>query len=338
MSPGGSILLALVAGGVAVALAAQMFTNAVEWFGHRMRLDDRVLGSVFAAWGTALPETAVPVVAVLGGTSAAHDVGIGAILGAPFLLATMAFALLGATIALRARRGRSRVLAVSPRTASADLFWFVALFALAIGAGTAPVRPYRMALWPLLLVGYAVYLARTLRAGSGGGGGAGAQGQAPGRFAFWAARRPPSLAAVGVEAVVAVALLLAGAEAFVSAVTGLGHQLGLSHIVLAVVLAPLATEMPEVINSVVWTWRGRDDLALSAVTGAMIIQSTIGPSLGLILTHWQLGATETFAAGLALLAALFFAVALRLFKRLDPPPLLFGAAFYALFLLVIAVP
>jgi cation:H+ antiporter len=331
---------ALVAGAAAVALGAQMFTNAVEWLGFRLRLGDRVLGGVVAAWGTALPETAVPLVAVLGvgagggaggdATHAAHAVGVGAILGAPFLLATVAFALLGATIVLRRRRGGADHLVVAPRGASADLTWFVALFAVALAASAPPFRPHRLAVVPILVGGYAVYLAVTLR------GGRGVAARAPDRLALWRVRQPPALAAVGVVAAVALALLVAGAQAFVVAVTGLGHLWALPQVLLAVVLAPLATELPEVTNSVLWAWRGRDDLALSAVTGAMIIQSAIGPSLGIALTPWALGPTEWFAAALALAAAVFFALGLRLYRRLDAPPLLFGAAFYALFLAVMA--
>lgn len=322
----------MVVGGVAVALAAQTFTNAIEWLGFHLRLGDRLLGGVLAAWGTALPELAVPLVAVVGGSSAAQAVGVGAILGAPFLLATMAFALIGAAVALRAARGRDRTLAAHPRSTSADLLWFVALLALAVAVGTPGLHALRGWAVALLIGGYAFYLVTALRH-------PGSQTPPrPERFALWRPRRAPGLGAVLVEAAAAVVLLLAGAEAFVSAVTGLGHALGVSHLVLAVVLAPLATELPEVMNSVVWTWRGRDDLALSAVTGAMIIQSTVGPSLGIALTAWRLGPTESFAAALALVAALFFAFSLRALRRLDAPRLLFGAAFYAMFLVAVAVP
>lgn len=324
------MVVALVAGGVAVAMAAQAFTNAIEWLGYRLRLGDRVLGGILAAWGTALPELVVPLVAVLGGSSAAHAVGIGAILGAPFLLATMAFALVGGAVVVRGVRGRGRALLVDPRATRRDLLWFAALLAVAIVVGTPAFHALRWWAIAVLLGSYALYLVLVLRQPGGDAGGR------PERFVLWRPRRPPALGAVLAEAAAAVALLLAGAEAFVTAVTGLGHGLGVSHLVLAVVLAPLATELPEVLNSVVWTWRGRDDLALSAVTGAMIIQSAVGPSAGIALTSWRLGPTESFAAALALVAALFFAFSLRGPRRLDAPRLLFGAAFYALFLALMA--
>ncbi len=322
-----AILSALIAGGVAVALGAWAFTNAIEWLGHALSLGDRLLGGVLAAWGTALPELMVPLVAVLGGSSAGHAVGVGAILGAPFLLATLAFALLGATVLARARLGRPRTLVLRSGRTGADLAWFSLLLALAVGVGLPLFHPYRYWAMAVLLAGYAAYLARALA------GREGAAGSRPERFALWRAERPPRLGLVVAEAAVAVALLLAGAEAFVAAVTGLGHSPGLSHVVLAVVLAPLATELPEVMNSVVWTWRGRDDLALGALTGAMVIQATIGPSLGILLTGWRLGPTEALAAALTLLAALFFALLLgRRPRGPDGVGLIAGLAVYIAFL------
>lgn len=318
----------LAVGGLAVAVAAHLFTNAIEWLGERLRLDDRVLGGVFAAWGTALPETAVPLVAALRGGDAAHAVGVGAILGAPLMLATLALALLGATVALRpeGRARRARALRVRPAAAIADLVWFCALFALAAAAGTVLARPPRAWAAPALVLGYGLYAVRAWQ--QGGGGGQGGRAPAPGRFAFWAARRPPPLAMVAGEALVAAALLLAGAEAFVAAVTALGRHLALPPLILALVLAPLATELPEVMNSVLWTWRGRDDLALSAVTGAMVIQSAVGPTLGLLLTPWRLGPPEVGVVAVAVAGAAFVALVLACAGRLPARALWVNAGLY----------
>ncbi len=320
----------LVGGAVLVAFAAQGFTNAVEWIGYRLKLGDRVLGGIFAAWGTALPETVVPLVAVAAGTTAGHEVGVGAILGAPFLLATLAFGLLGLTVLVRARHGREDFLQVLPQEASLDLLWFVLFFSVALASGLPPFRHLRHWAILVLLMGYGVYLVTALRRPGED------VGSRPERFLFWRLGRDPSWLALLCVLFVSLGALVGGAQVFVVAVTGLGRQLSVSPLMLAVILAPLATELPEVMNSVVWTWHGRDDLALSAVTGAMIIQSTIGPTLGLLLTAWKLGPEEQFAGILALCAAGFFALGLRLMRRMEAGPLLFGAAFYAMFLLGIA--
>ena len=65
---------------VVILIGAETFTNALEHFGERLRISEGVTGSVFAAVGTALPETMVPIVAVLaasGDLSVRHDVGVG---------------------------------------------------------------------------------------------------------------------------------------------------------------------------------------------------------------------------------------------------------------------
>jgi hypothetical protein len=50
---------------LAIVVAAAIFTNAVEILGGRLNLGDGAVGSVLAAVGTALPETMIPIVAVL---------------------------------------------------------------------------------------------------------------------------------------------------------------------------------------------------------------------------------------------------------------------------------
>lgn len=95
----------------AIVVAAWLFTNAVEVLGGRLNLGQGAVGSVLAAAGTALPETMIPVVAILAAVFAGRDpetageIGIGAVLGAPFMLATLAMFVVGASaLALRGRR------------------------------------------------------------------------------------------------------------------------------------------------------------------------------------------------------------------------------------------
>ena len=74
---------------------ARLFTNGVEWIGKNLGLGEGAVGSVLAAIGTATPESMVPIIAILFGASHhSTEVGVGAILGAPFLLATLGFFLM----------------------------------------------------------------------------------------------------------------------------------------------------------------------------------------------------------------------------------------------------
>ena len=98
------VVLLLISFAVILA-GALLFTNAVEWLGNQLAIGEGAVGSLLAAVGTAMPETLIPIVAVIGGAEGAEDVAIGAIIGAPFLLATVAMALVGmAALGYRGRR------------------------------------------------------------------------------------------------------------------------------------------------------------------------------------------------------------------------------------------
>jgi cation:H+ antiporter len=99
---------------ITIVWACTIFTNAIEWMGHRFKLSDGAVGSVLAAVGTALPETMVPIIALVSGAfglgnlghESSQEIGIGAILGAPFLLSTLAMGVMAiATLIFAAKRG-----------------------------------------------------------------------------------------------------------------------------------------------------------------------------------------------------------------------------------------
>ncbi len=145
----GSIALLLMALAL-VFLAAQAFTNALEYLGERLGVSEGVTGSIFAAVGTALPETIVPIVAIVAGggeQDVNEEVGLGAILGAPFMLGTLSLGLMGACAA--ARRGWRDVLTPEPSGMRRDIAVFLIAFALVAVAGLMPA-------WPHARVGFAL--------------------------------------------------------------------------------------------------------------------------------------------------------------------------------------
>jgi hypothetical protein len=95
--------------------------------------------------------------------------------------------------------------------------------------------------------------------------------------------------------------LSAAAELFVEEVVTVAEALGISALVLSLVLAPLATELPERLNSVLWMRRDKDTLAVGNITVAMAFQSTVPIALGLAVTDWDLDRFAV-AAGVAGLA------------------------------------
>src|SRR5487761_1940576 len=89
-----------------ILVAAELFTNALEHLGAKLKISEGVTGSLFAAVGTALPETMVPLLALFAGTSNPginEEIGVGAILGAPLMLSTLSTCLMA--MAILRRRG-----------------------------------------------------------------------------------------------------------------------------------------------------------------------------------------------------------------------------------------
>jgi cation:H+ antiporter len=110
----------------------------------------------------------------------------------------------------------------------------------------------------------------------------------------------PSLGTVIAQCVVALLAIVGGAHLFVEALTDLAGHAGLKPLVLSLVLAPFATELPEKINSFFWARDAKDSLALGNITGAMVFQSTLPVAFGLAFTDWDLDRYSIVAGLLAL--------------------------------------
>jgi cation:H+ antiporter len=276
------------------------FTNAVEWLGHRLDLGAGAVGALLAAVGTALPESVIPIVALAGGGGQeATEIAIGAIVGAPFLLGTLAMLLVvGSAHAFAGRREQGADVVGEAKATRRDLSWFLVLMpvGIVIGIAGAPdgVR-YAGAL--LLVVGYAGYVRATVK----GGGDAGDEEDLDPLYFDTSKGDPPSRLQMAGQFVLSLAAIIAGAELFVGAVESIAESLGVTPLVLALVLAPLATEMPEKANSVLWVRRGKDALALGNITGAMTFQASIPVALGLVFTAWHLDVHAVTAAVIGLL-------------------------------------
>ena len=291
-------VLELAASFILIVLGAIGFTNAVEWLGHRLNLGEGAVGALLAAVGTALPESTIPIVALINGGEQAEPIAIGAIIGAPLLLGTLAMLLVVISAkAFRSRREQGDEVEADVRTARRDLRFFLGLFALgiAVGAIGAPLG-VRIATAVVLVCGYIVYATRTVRRS----GDAAAEEELKPLLFDPTKDDPPSLLAIVTQFLVSLGAIIVGAELFVHVVEAIAEDFGLSTLVLALVLAPIATELPEKVNSVVWMRDGKDELAVGNVTGAMTFQATIPVVFGLVLTSWDLDRFALAAACAAL--------------------------------------
>jgi cation:H+ antiporter len=287
--------VALFAGGLLlIMVAAELFTNAVEWAGFRLKLAAGATGSLLAALGTALPETTVPVVALIGGGADSDAVAVGAIVGAPFLLLTLGLGITG--VAVTARR-RDPELHPDIGQVRRDLGTFLAGFAVLLVAIALP-RGVRIPLAVGLVLLYARHVRATL-------GGTAPATEHPEPLHLTRRSERPSGPAIGIQLLVAVAMLVAGAELFVRAVEQAGHAFHVSPLLLSLVVVPLATELPEMFNSVLWVRSGDDGLACGNVVGATAFQACLPGALGLAFTDWSPGPLGLANCILTLLAGLY---------------------------------
>jgi len=316
-----------------ILTGSELFTNGVEWMGKRLDIAEAAVGSLLAAVGTALPETFIPAVALLTGrdSAAAHDaVGVGAIIGAPLMLSTIALFVMGcAALGFRKRRGRI-ALRVARNDGRRDLSFFFPIFLTVVILGTLHLghAARHLAAGALLLwyASYCVVMLRLKRA-------AGVELEHGLYFEsfFGGAGGNPRAFAIMLQVLFGVGAILLGAVEFVDQIILFARHAGVNPGVLSLILSPLATELPEKYNSVVWIRQGKDHLALANITGAMVFQSCIPVALGLAFTPWILPAPELMAAAVTLVSVAILFFNLR-DSELGTPTLMIGGAAYAIFL------
>ena len=130
--------------------------------------------------------------------------------------------------------------------------------------------------------------------------------------------------------------MVGGAHLFVEELLNVAEDLGVEALVLSLILAPLATELPEKVNSFFWVREGKDSLALGNITGAMVFQSTIPVGIGLLFTDWDLSGNAAVSVALGLAGGVIAYWALRLRDRFELPAVLAWIALYAAFIVVVA--
>lgn len=340
--PAAGRALAVAAALALLVVGGELFTTGVEWVGDRLDAGEAATGSVLAALATAAPETLIPVLAIVGGSGA--TVGVGAILGGPVTLTTLALLVVAATVwAGAATGGRDAAVVIDREETRRDLLVFLAGFGLAFAAalgGGVLSSPWVAA---VLVALYVAYLYRLLAATDSGGSveveplelGAvldAYAGWLPGGAVGRDRAQDPPRALVYGQTLAALAMLVVGSELFIQQVEWASATvLPLPTIVVALLAAPVVSNLPEAVDGVIWVHEGRDALAVEQITGALSFQGTVGVGIGVAFTPWTLAPTwgsTDFVVAASVVMALAAGVALYARVRLvDAPPsaALFGA-------------
>jgi cation:H+ antiporter len=327
-----SVFLFLACAAV-IYLACEYFVNGVEWVGRRMTLGSTTTGTVLAAFGTALPESAVTfVAAVFGRDEAQKNIGVGAAVGGPLVLSTISYAVVGLVLLLSHRRLQrsDSSLEVDSVRLSRDQGWFLLIFIISIGLGLVDFTLKRW-LGLALFAAYGLYVWREVKNDR-------ASSEAHDELEalkFRPRDANPSLTWAGLQTLSALVVIAIASRVFVSQIEHIGTGVGLSAQFVALLLSPVATELPETLNAVIWVRQGRERLALANISGAMMIQATVPAGLGLLFTQWRfdgplIAASVITAVAVAILWALFRS------RAVNPKHLIPIGALYLVFVALVA--
>lgn len=324
---------------IVIIAASEIFTNAIESLGAKLKFSEGVTGSIFAAVGTALPETMVPLVAIFAGGSAkvSEEVGVGAILGAPFMLSTVAMFLVGAA-AWRFSSIRGRLTISPERTGfKRDMEFFLFSFTLAFLVAFTPYeyRMVRIFVALVLVLTYFYYVLETIKA-SESLVKEGHATESP-KGLYLSRIFKDHMVFVVLQLLVALALIIIGAKGFVHGVEVLAELLHIPVMALSLLIVPVATELPEKINSVLWIRTGRDTMAVGNVTGAMVFQGSLLPAVGIFLTPWTLNMTVLSSSIITIVASAWLYVLATKIKHLSAPYLVLNGLLYAVFVSIVLI-
>jgi cation:H+ antiporter len=315
-----------------ILISCYVFVNAVECLGRACNFHQGIIGSILAAIGTALPETLIPIIAILFSRgSSAHDVGIGAIAGAPFMLSTLGFFVTGISVIVYSALGkRSRNMNVDCKIIRKDLTFFLIIYGIAVATTLVyEIVWLKIVVACLLLASYVFYFKLIVSA----------EGEllenVEDLYLKKFLKAPESKFLISVQILIALAAIVLSAHFFIDNVQVLSRFLGISPLILSLIITPIATELPEKLNSIIWVGRKKETLAIGNITGAMVFQSCFPVVFGMIFTPWHLQGMTVVSAVLALTSAFANLLWLKIFKTMNPFMLMTGGALYLVFIVAL---
>ncbi len=309
-----------------------VFANAIEWLGKHLKLGHGVVGSVLAAVGTALPETLIPIIAIVFHPGVAGmQIGIGAIAGAPFMLGTLAFFVTGIAIIIYSLLGkRSLKMTTDLHAVSKDLTFFIIIYGLAVC--TTFFHQYHMlkvVIAVMLMLSYIYYLKMTFAVDTED------IEDLDRLYINLLLKGKVTIFKIVMQIIISLIGIVLGAHFFIHNVEILAKYYGIAPLILSIIVTPIATELPEKLNSIIWTGQKKDTLALGNITGAMVFQSCFPVVFGMLLTPWDLKGITFISAMIALVSAMTYLAWIKIMKQINPFLLLTGGIGYIIFLFAV---
>jgi cation:H+ antiporter len=127
---------------------------------------------------------------------------------------------------------------------------------------------------------------------------------------------------------------------FVTALQDISFAIGFDPRLFALIVAPIATELPEKFNSVIWVRTKKDTLAMGNITGAMVFQACFPTAIGILFTEWAFDAESALSfasAGAAILATILILGPIMRSHRLRAAGLLIGGPIYLIYVIAVLI-
>ncbi len=304
-------IFALLACAITIYLACEFFVNAVEWLGVRLNMGTLAIGTILAAIGTALPESIVTLVAVtMRHGISSKDIGVGAAMGGPLALATIAYGVSGFML-LRNKRGAHPLRGVDLRQLPKDQQWFLGIFIFKVALGLVAFS-WKPGLGLLFFAAYVAYFIKEMRADTEKHTDADLE-----PLRLQPKRATPAGWAIAVQTILSLGVIFVASQLFVGQLEWAGPAFGISATATALLLSPVATELPEVMNAIIWIRQGKTSLALANISGSMMVQATVPSGLGILFTPWKFDSALKLS-GVVTIAAVFYLLFLLKSKRFTP--------------------
>lgn len=323
-------IFALIASAIVIYVGCELFVNAIEWVGTRFNIAKNAVGTILAAFGTALPESVVTFIAVVFGTNAAQkDIGVGAALGGPLVLSTIAYSVVGlGIIFFRKKRHHGTELNLQNSKLGRDQLWFMIIFIFKMALGFVVFGGKSLTGF-LFLIAYAFYFYTEIKPSDQ------VEAEILEPLKFRPKNKRPETFWILIQTGFSLLLIALFSQVFVIQLDHLSQSIGIAPHLVALFLSPIATELPEIMNAIIWVRQGKERLALANISGAMMIQATVPSALGLLFTPWIFDRYLALAGVCTLLSIAYLCLTLQK-SKLSVGKLSFAALFYILFIVMVA--
>lgn len=272
---------------LSIVLTCNLFTNSIENLGKKFNLDKSATGSILAAVGTALPETILPLIAIFsikGNATDGVEIGTGAILGSSFLLSAFALFISALAFIFFQKQKLKSPLNINFENFSRDYKFFIFAYFLAITSTFINEKNIKIIIGAFLICYWIFYAIKTISKSNENE----VEENCPNLyFAFSNKNLEKNLFIILLQTIFSLFLLFIFSKLFVDEIQTFSMLTKISPLVVSLVLSPLATELPEITNSIIWIKNKKDSLAISNITGAMVYQASICTSIGIIFTDWK---------------------------------------------------